>query len=305
MSAGFVAVTPRQDEAVATAEDRAILKTVVYASLFQFPLHLAELERRLMDVPLDAVAIGRRLRAPFLRTRLARTEGLLHPRGAEAWVGLRRGREAHAESLVGRHARALQVLARLPFVRLVALSGACAHGNATDDDVDVFLVVKEGRAWTVFGTVMLLSKLAGLRRSLCVNYVIDESALSLREHDVFTASEVVGLVPRAGGSTYRRFVAANEWVFGLFPNFRAHAARPVDVPEAGAPAIVEGVLELALGGLQERLARALVGAYLRRRTKAAPGVTLGPDRLKLHLHDHRQALLASFEGALREAEGRA
>ena len=124
------------------------------------------------------------------------------------------------------------------------------------------------------------------------------------EPPTITASEVVGLVPRAGGSAYRRFVAANEWVFGLFPNFRGHAARPIEVPEAGAPAIVEGALDFAFGRLQERLAPPVVGAYLRRRTKGALGVTLGPDRLKLHLHDHRPALLASFEGALREAEGR-
>jgi hypothetical protein len=256
-----------------------------------------------MDIPLDAVAIARRLRGPFLRARLARTNGLWHPRGAEAWVGLRRSRQAHAESLVARHTRALRILARLPFVRLVALSGACAHGNATDDDVDVFLVVKEGRAWSVFGAVMLLSKLAGLRRSLCVNYLLDESALALPEHDVFTASEVVGMRPWAGALAYRRFVTANEWVFGRFPNFRRLAHGQGDLPRAGAPAAVERLLDLLLGRFQEGLARTVVGAYLRRKAKGASGVVLSRDRLKLHLHDHRPALLASFEGALREAEG--
>jgi hypothetical protein len=292
----------RAAAAPATAEDRAILKTMVYAGLFQFPLSLGELERRLMDVALDGAAIARRLRAPFLRARLRSTEGWLHPVGEEAWITLRQERRARAESLVARHAFALRALCRFPFVRLVALSGACAHGNATDDDVDVFLVVKAGRAFTVFGAVMALSKLAGLRRSLCVNYVLDERAMALPERDVFTASEVVGLVPWAGGEGYRRFVDANAWVGDLFPNFRRMASPAPHSRTAGAGRLGEGLIDLVTRPWLEPLARRVVGGYLRRKSRGASGVVLSESRLKLHLHDHRPALLASFEAAVRDAE---
>jgi hypothetical protein len=126
----------------------------------------------------------------------------------------RRERTAH---LLGRHRRLLQGLARVPFVRLVALSGACAHGNATDDDVDVFLMVRRGRAWVVTGAIMAVSKLLGVRRTLCVNYVLDEDTAALPERDLVTASEIVGMRPLAGGEGYRRFVAANDWVRRFTP----------------------------------------------------------------------------------------
>lgn len=303
MSAEPLSTLPlRSAAARATAEDRAILKTVVYAGLFQFPLSLAELERRLMDLALDGAAIGRRLRAPFLRARMTATDGFLHPVGEEAWVGLRQQRGRHAQALLARHERALRVLARFPFVRLVALSGACAHGNATDDDVDVFLVVKAGRAFTVFGAVMALSKLAGLRRSLCVNYVLDENVLALPERDVFTASEVVGLRPRAGASGYQRFVDANPWVGDLFPNFRRMPLPSPPRATAGAGPLLEGVVDLLTRPWLEPLARRIVGGYLRRKSRGAAGVVLSESRLKLHLHDHRPTLLTSFEAAVREAE---
>ena len=255
-----------------------------------------------MDVSLDARAIQARLRAPFLRERLALTEELVHPQGQEAWVELRRMRGARADALVLRHRRALALLARCPFVRLVALSGGCAHGNASDDDVDVFLVVKRARAWCVFAAVMLVAKAFGLRRTLCVNYVVDEAAQGLPERDVFTASEIVGLRPLAGAEGYERFLAANAWAFDLFPNFARHGRRPVGIGPAGAPRWCEALLDLGPAPALEWTARRVLGAYLGRKARGALGVVLEPSRLKLHLHDHRPELLSAFDAATAGAE---
>ncbi len=286
----------------ASADDRAILRTVIYAALFQFPLSLDELERRLMDVSLDARAIRARLAAPFLRERLSVTEGLVHPRGCEAWIGLRRKRGARAKALVERHRRALRLLACCPFVRLVALSGGCAHDNATDEDVDVFLVVKRARAWCVFGAVMVVAKAFGLRRTLCVNYVVDEAAQSLPERDLFTASEIVGMRPLAGAEAYDRFALANAWVLDLFPNFARRGREAQDIGPAGAGRFCEAVLEMGPAPALEWLTRRVLGPYLRKKAHGGLGVVLEATRLKLHLHDHGPELLTAFEAATLEAE---
>ena len=288
--------------AEASADDRAILRTVIYAGLFQFPLSFDELERRLMDASLDVRAIRARLRAPFLRERLGVTEGLVHPRGREAWIDLRRKRGARAEALVLRHRRPLALLAHCPFVRLVALSGGCAHGNATDEDVDVFLVVKRARAWCVFGAVMLLAKAFGLRRTLCVNYVVDEAAQSLPERDLFTASEIVGLRPLAGALGYERFLAANAWALDLFPNFARRRREGGDIGPAGAWRWCETLLDLGPAPALEGLARRVLGPYLRKKARGGLGVVLEGSRLKLHMHDRRPELIAAFEAATLETE---
>jgi hypothetical protein len=275
---------------------------VIYAGLFQFPLSLDELQRRLMDASLDAPAIRARLGEPFLRERLSVTEGLVHPRGCEAWIELRRKRGAWAEALVERHRRALALLARCPFVRLVALSGGCAHGNATDEDVDVFLVVKRARAWCVFGAVMVLAKVFGLRRTLCVNYVVDETAQSLPEHDLFTASEIVGLRPLAGAEAYERFVLANPWVLRQFPNFTHRSREAQNLGPAGAGRLCEALLDLGPAPAAEWLARRVLGRYLREKARGGLGVVLEAARLKLHMHDHGPELLTAFEAATVEVE---
>ena len=284
--------------------DRAILRTVVYASLFEAPLDLDELHRALADVRLEKDALRLRLESPVLSRHLTFRDSLVYPRGRDAWREQRARRRQHARSLVARHGRILRLLERFPFVRLAALSGACAHENATDDDVDVFLVVKAGRAWSVYLSLVLLSRLFGVRRTLCLNYILDESALALPERDVFTAAEIVGLRPRAGGDGYRAFVRANEAMLAGYPNFLAGFEREAQsLPRAGSARWLERFLDRTAAPLMEALSRRLMGARLRRKGEGRPGVVLAAHRLKLHTHDHRPGLNAAYHAALAEVDG--
>jgi hypothetical protein len=294
------AVVPLESgkRAAPSAAAEAILRTVTYASLFQAPLTLDRLHRNLMDVALSREEMEDALRDPWLRRRIEVVRGLVIPRGRREWIEERVTRRAHSRRLVARHRRVLRWLGRLPYVRMVAISGACAHENATDDDVDVFLVSSVGRAWGVCLVLTVLSRLVGVRRTLCLNYIVDEAALALPEHDVFTAAEVVGLRLLSGPETYRRLVGVNAWAAGLFPNFRArHLAESEGAPPAGARGW-ERVLDLGPAQLLERLARRVLGRRLERKGRGCEGVVLGPHRLKLHTRDHRPSLLASFERAL-------
>jgi hypothetical protein len=257
-----------------------------------------------MDVRLSGQQLQESLRDLVARGRVDVGDGQVFLPGRTEWLAVKAARHAHTQELLARHRWVLAALARFPYVRLMALSGACAHDNASDDDVDVFLIVREGRAWGVFACLLVLSKLLGLRRSLCLNYTIDDAALALPEHDLFTACEVVGLLPLAGRSAYRRFVAANPWLAERFPNFAEGFARWSEaVPErAGAPWL-ERLLDLGLAPLFERAARALLGAYLGWRARGCPGVRLEPHRLKLHTEDHGPRLAAAFQYALDHPSG--
>jgi hypothetical protein len=278
------------------ALERAVWRTVTYAGMFQAPLALARLHRNLLDVAASPAEIGRALAGSWLSDRVEVVDGLVLPRGRREWIALRGTRRRHSRRLVARHRRVLRALCRFPFVRMVALSGACAHENATDHDVDVFLVTQRGRAWLVCLALTVLSRLVGVRRSLCLNYIVDEQALAFGERDLFTASEAVGMRLLAGRSTYERLLKANEWVYGAFPNFRTLAAQEAArAPEAGS----RWERWLALPApLLERLARRVLGGRLARKGRGHAGVALSPHHLKLHTQDHRPGLLASFERAV-------
>jgi hypothetical protein len=187
-------------------------------------------------------------------------------------------------------------------VRLLALSGACAHDNATSSDVDVFLVVRRGRAWAVLLALTVLGALFGRRRALAFNHIVDEDALTLPERDLYTAAEIVGLRPLAGRPAYLDFVDANAWVAERFPNFfwmRRDAAR---LPAAGAPPWLEWALDLFLAPALERLARHVLGARFRASCDGFAGVVLSAHRLKLHPVDHGPGLRAAFAEIVERAD---
>jgi len=278
--------------------DEAIRRSLAYASLFECPLTFAELHRSLMDVPLAPDELRRRVLAQAERRAVSVRDDLVYPPGREPWLALRAARRANTARLLARHDDALARLARLPYVKLVALSGACAHDNAGDDDVDVFLVVRSGRLASVFLAVMIAAKIFGLRRSLCLNYALDEASLALPERDLFTAAELAGMRPLAGRDLYRRFVEANAWALERFPNFAAsYRELSKGVPEAGSPKL-ERWLDRAGATLFEPIARLLLRVYLGWRLRGQEGVRIQAGVLKLHSHDHRPRLMRAFADAV-------
>jgi hypothetical protein len=112
------------------------------------------------------------------------------------------------------------VIARLPFVRMIAVTGSLAVDNAeAGDDVDYLIVTAPGRLWLTRTLVMAVVRFAALRGvTLCPNYLISESALALPQRDVYTARELAQMAPVTGFDTYDRMLAANEWYTAFLPN---------------------------------------------------------------------------------------
>lgn len=285
----------------------AILKTVVYADLFDYPLRFEELLRGLFDEALEAAEVRRELSSSAaLAAALDERDGFVFLAGRHDLVAARREGERRAADLLSRHRRTLERIAHLPFVRLVALSGAVAFENVHDDDVDVFVVARRNRTWSACLLVTLLTRALGARRAICANYFLDESSLELTDRDLYTAHQLAHLKPVAGRAAHRALVGANSWVAEYFPAAYA-AARAAQVTETRVGAL-ERLLGLGGGAMLEMFSRAVLSANLRRKIPAGidpASVRLGPGRLKLHINDHRPETIAKFERALDRAIARA
>src|SRR5262245_64609875 len=102
---------------------------------------------------------------------------------------------------------------------MVAFSGATAHENTRDEDIDLFVVTARDRTWAVALLLLLAMKVLGRRRTICLNYFLSEDNLALKERDPFTASQIVSLKPLAGRGVFYRLVRENGWGASFFPNF--------------------------------------------------------------------------------------
>jgi len=290
--------------------DLAILRTVLYGSLFDYPLTAGQVARSLLEARANERDILRAFRgSDRLQAALEYQEGLFFPRGRADLIRVRRLRESASRLLLRRNRRALKLICLVPGTRLVALSGSAAHLNVEGDgDIDLFIITRRARAWSVSLTIVLLTKLLGCRGTFCANYVMTDEALGVDQPDVFSANQILHLQPIVDDGVHARFIAANAFVRRFYPGFEA-GIRPLEAfaPGAGARAVkrvVEAVLALGPGRLYEAACRVAYSRYLRWRARRWPSpeqVRLEPGRLKLHGHSHRHAVLARFEHAVAEA----
>jgi glycosyltransferase involved in cell wall biosynthesis len=272
---------------------RAIVDTIAYGAVFDYPMTITEIHRSLMGVSLTRSEISRLLRHhPLLLENVDADPPYHFLKGRQSSIESRHDAVRSTRELLNREQNAIDLVRRAPFVRMVAFSGATAHENSRDGDVDLFVVTARERAWAVALILFLTMKLLGRRRTICLNYFLAEDRLALAEQDAFTASQIASLKPVAGRAFLYRLVRANEWGASFFPNFweryRSLVAPTTDEPEAGS-LFWEAILSLGGGFLLEQVGRIVLGAHLRRQLRASPAgssVKLEPGVLKLHFKDH-------------------
>jgi hypothetical protein len=231
--------------------------------------------------------------------------------GRHDLIAERRRRESRSRQFLHQHAGMLRIVCGLPFTRLVALSGSIAHLNLEPDgDLDLFIVTRGRRVWTVTVAVLLLAKLLRRRRVMCANFVLADSHLALEPQDLFTASQVLHLKPLIGEDLLHAFVAANPFVSRFYPNAASQGEGSASAPlERGftASKAVKMLIELVLrvpAPVIEWSCRRLYAWHLRRRSgawRSPEQVRLQSDYLKLHTQSHRRSVLERFDAAVDEA----
>jgi glycosyltransferase involved in cell wall biosynthesis len=314
-AAPFVAALPDgpagADRSVAL--ERAILKTVAYADVFDYPLTAEEVHRYLIGVGASAAEVADALADGSLAAgRLAGLDGLVALPGREAIAALRHSRAAVAARLWPKAIRYGRLIGRLPFVRMVAVSGSLAANNVRPGaDVDYLIVTAPRRLWLCRAMVILVVRWARRRGlELCPNYLLSESALELRERDLYTAWELAQVVPVVGFETYRALRRRNGWTSSFLPNAGAPPHIPPAVgrgPTRGrrglAVRLSEGVLGGVIGDWLERWemtrkVRRLSGEAAAGDEGARSEADFCADWCKGHLGTHRQEVLVRYGGRL-------
>ena len=290
-----------------TTRETAIARSVIYASLFDYPLTLEQLHHALIEsdqTRLEILAVYEG--SEFLQDIIEYRDGFFYPAGRGDLVAERRRREARSDAFLAEHRLALRLICALPFTRLVALSGSVAHRNLEPNgDLDLFIVTGGTRVWTVTVALLVLTKLLRRRRTVCANFILADSHLALDQQDLFTANQVIHLQPLIGGEVIDQFRTANPFVARCYPNSdqRAPQAPAADV-RSRALGVVKRVMEALLrvpSPLVEGVCRRAYAWHLRRRAgswRSPEQVRLQSDYLKLHTQSHRYSVMDRFHATV-------
>lgn len=216
---------------MATAIDTSlrsdIIKTLVYYDVFQHPLLADELREFSAIQPLPSIAaFNQTLNEMVLHGQLFKVGRFYALRNDAAMAEKRESGNALAQQYMNKALNRARFIWKFPFVEAVYLSGSMSKGvMAPDGDVDFFIITRPGKLWLARTLLIAYKKLFLLNsyKFFCVNYFIDTNHLTIEEQNLFTATEVVTLVPACDNGWYDAFFKANKWVAKYYPNARPQA----------------------------------------------------------------------------------
>ncbi len=285
------------DDAIASA----ILQTLNYADLFDYAMTPEEVCRFLIGVPAARAQVDAALSDHArLDGSVARIGGFLTLPQRQALVAARARLHTAAQRQMPRARRYARWLAYLPFVRMVALTGGLAMENARDGDIDYFIVTAPGRLWLVRGLAVALVRLAHrFGDRLCPNFLLTENALSIHDRNLYTAHEIVQMIPFYGFQVYRQMRALNEWTATYLPNADGVAAGEAEQPLDRIGGIFKRILERALaGGIGDRIERWEMNRKIRKLSAQvsthADAVLFSPEMCRGFLSGHGRRVLSEF-----------
>lgn len=240
----------RSADAQAVGLEEAILSTVAYRDTFEFPMTLEEIHRYLHWRRCSVADVAEVLEASDLcRGRLA-TDGQYYSLSSNKATLQKRGeREARAQARMQVAMKMAGVLAHLPHIRMVAITGSLAARNCYEgSDIDFFCVTTEGRMWQARALVLVAQRLDRrfLKQGLCANYFASTRALGFDDRSMYIAQELAQMVPVYGHEVYDRIRAENAWTADFLPNADGAPGSEARVAERRA---IKRPLEGLYGGL--------------------------------------------------------
>lgn len=279
----------------------AISRTLAYSDIFDFPLTLSEIHRYLIErlAPVEAVA------ATLGDLQQISRQGEFYAlRGREAIFVQRHQRAATASRLWPLALRFGRLIGTLPFVRMVAVTGALASDNVEPGaDLDYLVVTQPGRLWLCRAMILginRIAKLLGLRAELCPNFLLSTDHLRLEDRDLFTAQELTRMVPVTGMDCYRTMRSANLWTDQYLPQ-AIGAPREIAGSERDAgllKKVAEFILWLPIVSWLEKWEMNRKIAKFERQGHINSETRFSADFCKGHFDGHKQATLQAYESRL-------
>lgn len=309
-----------------TPFEKTILATLTYYDIFDYPLTGFEIWRHLIrskDFEDERMESGKVFEAlhesAFLKGCTGHRFGFYYLKGRERIVEKRLWRKKLADQKWKKLKCVFRLLALVPYVRGIFVSGSLAMENSKDDsDVDIIVVAQHGRIWTVRTLMTALTFILGVRRHgdktkdrICLNHYITDQSLRIPFESLYNAESYVHLlnVYLEDEDIFRRFQEENLWLKNYVVNHdvaELHSARAVHRLKIFSvlARISEILLSGASGDRLERIFSRIESKRICRDPlyhKAGGRITIDDTQLEFHPDSHEYFIIPEFNRRMSEA----
>lgn len=280
--------------------EEAVLATIAYFDVFDYPLTIVELWKWLYR-PGEIVTLSDLQKniesSDRIKTLVETRRGFYFLKGRGDLLTLRQARYNLAEKKFKKASRVAKFLKMIPGVKMIAVCNSLAWSNASEgSDIDLFVVTAKQKIWTVRFWAAGFLKLLGLRPKvgrvkdkICLSFFVDEENLNLEKisldaPDIYLIYWIVQAAPVYDvGGIYQKFLDANTWIKQYLPNFFVAEPSPRRQTERTA-------FPIWLGGGEKffrRLEFLAMPANLREMANKDSRVIVNDSMLKFHANDRR------------------
>lgn len=290
---------------------RAILSTLAYFDLFDFPLTSWEVWKYLYGMKAEYLSVLNALDEMLARGRIETQKGFYFLKGRGGLCNLRLHRYLIAEKKYQRAKSICKILSMIPFVRFIGIINTLSYSNAREEsDIDILILVDQKRLWLArFIAVSFLSifhfRPDGQRRAntICLNFFVTIDgmnfvSIALKPKDIHLAHIIMQMVPIYDENMFgEKFFQENIWAKEIFPNnFQMRLLRERAVHLGVFSRCVKKVLECILSLVPKnacdtvckKIQMFIMPKILKDRANKDTRVVFNDHILKFHVKDRRE-----------------
>jgi hypothetical protein len=287
-----------------SALDKAILQTIIYFDLFNFPVTAREVYYNLIGVQSVSFTKVQNALKELSKNKLSEKEGFYFLPGRDEIIAKRKEHYLIAEKKFELALKNAKRLRRLPFVKAIFLANTLSYSNAKDSsDIDLVIITKKERIWTARFFCAGLMKLLKQRptqtdkkNKICLSFYLTEDNLNLEPyaykndiHFAFWAKQFFPLYDPE--KLYHKFQQENQWASKLIPNYLKY--KPNDRRVLTSPSIIQKLIPACCPRSMERLLKKfqlkIMPIHLQNLAiKDNSDVIISDTILKFHDQDKRQ-----------------
>lgn len=266
-----------------------ILATLSYFDIFDYPLTQTEIAQ-FLKADYSHEEFSEDLRILTMENWIYKFDEFYMLHNNYSLVQKRRRGNARAKTMLKTAENIAAFLSTFPFVKGVAVSGSLSKNFADENsDIDFFIITEKNKLWLARTFMHCFKKIAILQKKqdlFCMNYYIDEKMLQIKEKNIYTATEIVTLLPLRGIEVFKDFFVENAWSKTFLPN---HSLRISYVEETKSPVLkkaIEFILRNPAGNLLDSFLMKLSVFQWNKKTRSGKlnkrGVLMSLDASKHH-----------------------
>jgi len=215
----------------------AIKKTLLYSSIFRYPLTYYQLLNFLIIDPqkeINTKSFQYEL-AKLIRKQYVIVEDEMCFLPGTKYVDWTEGKR-HAKALIKKNRGVFKILGKIPWVHFIGITGSgAAYNSDKESDLDIFVITRRNRVWLtrlVFAIILKGILKNYVKKGIDPNIFIDETQLEWpkQQQNLYIANEIVRMHPIVNKENmYFKFLHENKWIEKHMGNFKTHYVNPLRV----------------------------------------------------------------------------